>query len=122
MASKPIATPLKTLDCCPVSDGGAAFILSRDRIGDPAVNCGRAHIADRQASGRGIVHAATLVARAPSPDLRALAPYLIVLIDAEERFRMMGHGDKSLRIGDAVVGRVVRFADRFLPYFELQRL
>jgi uncharacterized protein len=85
-------------------------------------NCGRAHIADRQASGRGIVHAATLVARAPSPDLRALAPYLIVLIDAEERFRMMGHGDKSLRIGDAVVGRVVRFADRFLPYFELQRL
>lgn len=31
MASKPIATPLKILDCCPVSDGGAAFLISRDR-------------------------------------------------------------------------------------------
>src|SRR5262249_44198081 len=28
MMSKPIAVPLKLLDCCPVSDGGAAFILS----------------------------------------------------------------------------------------------
>ena len=30
MASKPIATPLKLLDCCPVSDGGAAFIVSAE--------------------------------------------------------------------------------------------
>jgi len=30
MASKPIASPLKFLDCCPVSDGGAAFVISRD--------------------------------------------------------------------------------------------
>ena len=30
MASKPVATPLKLLDCCPVSDGGAAFIISRE--------------------------------------------------------------------------------------------
>jgi uncharacterized OB-fold protein len=59
-----------------------------------------------------------LVARAPSEELRALAPYLIILIDAEEGFRIMGHGDKSLRIGDAVVVRFVRFADRLLPYFD----
>ena len=32
LASKPIASPLKLLDCCPVSDGGAAFIVSRERI------------------------------------------------------------------------------------------
>jgi uncharacterized OB-fold protein len=85
-------------------------------------SCGKTHVAERQASGRGIVHAVTLVARAPSPEMRALAPYLIALIDAEEGFRMMGHGDKSLKIGDAVVGRVVRFADRSLPYFEPQWL
>ena len=28
MASKPVASPLKLLDCCPVSDGGAAFVVS----------------------------------------------------------------------------------------------
>jgi acetyl-CoA acetyltransferase len=30
LASKPVASPLKLLDCCPVSDGGAAFVVSRD--------------------------------------------------------------------------------------------
>ncbi|WP_060851297.1 MULTISPECIES: thiolase family protein [Methylobacterium] len=29
-ASKPIASPLRLLDCCPVSDGGAAFVIARD--------------------------------------------------------------------------------------------
>ena len=56
--------------------------------------------------------------RAPSEDLRALAPYLIVLVDAEEGFRMMAHGDKELKIGDPVTVRFVRFADRLLPYFD----
>lgn len=37
MASKPIATPLKFLDCCPVSDGGAAIIVSREPLGGPSV-------------------------------------------------------------------------------------
>jgi acetyl-CoA acetyltransferase len=30
MASKPIATPLKFLDCCPISDGAAAVIVSAE--------------------------------------------------------------------------------------------
>ncbi|MBR1268225.1 thiolase family protein [Bradyrhizobium sp. AUGA SZCCT0222] len=33
MASKPVAMPLKLLDCCPVSDGGAAFVISREATG-----------------------------------------------------------------------------------------
>ena len=31
MTSKPIAAPLKFLDCCPVSDGAAAFVVERER-------------------------------------------------------------------------------------------
>lgn len=37
MASKPIANPLKFLDCCPVSDGGAALIVSREPVSGPSV-------------------------------------------------------------------------------------
>jgi len=46
MASKPVALPLKLLDCCPVSDGGAAFVISRERTGEAGVRirgCAQAH-------------------------------------------------------------------------------
>jgi acetyl-CoA acetyltransferase len=46
LASKPIASPLKLLDCCPVSDGGAAFVVSREKINDIGVRIrgtGQAH-------------------------------------------------------------------------------
>ncbi|WP_024576387.1 MULTISPECIES: thiolase family protein [unclassified Afipia] len=47
MASREISSPLKLLDCCPVSDGGAAFIVSREPTGDRHVRimgCGQAHL------------------------------------------------------------------------------
>src|SRR5512144_443076 len=46
MASKPVAMPLKLLDCCPVSDGGAAFVVSREPTGAAQVRvrgCAQAH-------------------------------------------------------------------------------
>src|ERR1700760_30940 len=46
MASKPVALPLKLLDCCPVSDGGAAVVISRERTSDAGVRirgCAQAH-------------------------------------------------------------------------------
>ena len=46
MASKPVALPLKLLDCCPVSDGGAAFVISRERTDEAGVRirgCAQAH-------------------------------------------------------------------------------
>jgi acetyl-CoA acetyltransferase len=46
MASKPVALPLKLLDCCPVSDGGAAFVVSRERTSEIGVRirgCAQAH-------------------------------------------------------------------------------
>ena len=46
--------------------------------------CGDGNPVTRQASGKGTVHAHTSVARAPTEELRAHAPYLIVLVDADE--------------------------------------
>jgi acetyl-CoA acetyltransferase len=46
MNSKPVALPLKLLDCCPVSDGGAAFVVSRERTNEAGVRvlgCAQAH-------------------------------------------------------------------------------
>jgi acetyl-CoA acetyltransferase len=46
LGSKPVASPLKLLDCCPVSDGGAAFVLSREPTGASRVRIvgtGQAH-------------------------------------------------------------------------------
>jgi acetyl-CoA acetyltransferase len=41
-----VALPLKLLDCCPVSDGGAAFVISREPTGEARVRvrgCAQAH-------------------------------------------------------------------------------
>ncbi len=46
MASKPVALPLKLLDCCPMSDGGAAFVVSREPTSEARVRirgCAQAH-------------------------------------------------------------------------------
>src|SRR6201987_6030471 len=46
MASKPVALPLKLLDCCPVSDGGAAFVISGEPTSEARVRilgCAQAH-------------------------------------------------------------------------------
>ena len=44
-------------------------------------------------------------------------PYNIVLVDTDEGFRMMAHGDNDLSIGDKVTARFAPFAGRLVPYF-----
>jgi uncharacterized OB-fold protein len=80
--------------------------------------CGHESPEVRSAGGAGTVHAVTLVARAPTEELRALAPYAIVLVDTDEGFRMMAHGDRDLRIGDRVRCRFVPMAGRIVPRYE----
>ena len=81
-------------------------------------HCGSDGVAMKEASGRGTVYAVTLVTRAPSETLRALAPYCIILVDAEEGFRMMAHGAKDLAVGDAVAARFRAFGSLLIPFFE----
>ncbi len=80
--------------------------------------CGHGEPQILAASGRGTVHAVTLVHRAPTEALRALAPYAIALIDAEEGFRLMAHVAPDLAIGDRVQARFVDFGGTLVPRFE----
>ena len=79
--------------------------------------CGTSELETLEASGRGTVYAATTVNRAPSEALRALAPYRILIVDAEEGFRLMAHGELDLSIGDAVSARFEKFGAAPHPPF-----
>ncbi|MCC5808906.1 MAG: thiolase family protein [Ectothiorhodospiraceae bacterium] len=60
MASKPIATPLKQLDCCPISDGAAAVLVCHpDAVPDGAVAT--------RITGGGQAHTHQHVSMAPEP-------------------------------------------------------
>ena len=80
--------------------------------------CGAGAPTQLQASGLGTIHAATLVNRAPSEVLRAHAPYSIVLVDADEGFRLMAHAATHLGIGARVRCRFVSFGSTLIPFFE----
>lgn len=67
------------------------------------VACGSERLAWCDASGLGVVHAVTVVARAPSDLFRPLVPYTLVLTTLSEGPRVMGHGTPGLTIGMAVV-------------------
>lgn len=69
MASREISSPLKLLDCCPVSDGGAAFIVSCEPTSDHHVRvmgCGQAHLHQHVTAAKSLsdVGAAVALARA----------------------------------------------------------
>jgi uncharacterized OB-fold protein len=79
--------------------------------------CGASDLAEKRASGAGMVYATSLVCRAATPETRAHVPYNIVLVDTAEGFRMLAHGDNDLAIGDKVTARYQAFAGRLVPYF-----
>lgn len=64
-----------------------------------------------------MVYAATVVRRAATPEAKAHVPYAILLVDMEDGFRMMAHGDTDLRIGDNVVADFRPFTGLRTPYF-----
>jgi uncharacterized OB-fold protein len=92
--------------------GGCGHVAYFARGSCPA--CGSSKVHRETASGEGTVYAITEVARAPTQELRAHAPYTLLLVD-------MAHGRPGLRIGEPVRVRFVRVADRLVPYFEPRR-
>ena len=80
--------------------------------------CGAPDPVEKHAGGAATVYATSLVCRAATPETRAHVPYNIVLVDADEGFRMMAHGDIDLAIGDKVTASYRPFAGRLIPYFE----
>jgi uncharacterized OB-fold protein len=80
--------------------------------------CGAADPPVHAANGEGVIYAATLLHRAATPEARAHVPYMIVLVDMAEGFRLMAHGAPDLAIGDAVAARFTTFTDHIVPYFE----
>ncbi len=79
--------------------------------------CGGEDLGIEAASGRGTVYAVTVVARAPSPDLQAHAPYGIALVDAREGFRFMAHCPaEGVAIGHSVRTTFRAFGAGLVPF------
>lgn len=102
-----------TVTICRCADCGLHQTL------DPyfCARCGSARMTWMEASGRGLVYAATQVHRAPSPQFEALLPYTLVLVDMDDGGRLMGHGEPGLTIGAVVNATVFQLADRSLVRF-----
>jgi uncharacterized OB-fold protein len=77
--------------------------------------CGAVEPQSRTSTGRGRVYAITTVVRAPSAELRALAPYRIALVDMDEGFRAMTHAGDHVALGDLVQTRFVTFGTLTIP-------
>ena len=79
--------------------------------------CGAQRLEWRDSKGRGTVYATTVVTRAPSDDFRALAPYTLVLVDLDEKSRLMAHAQTGVAIGDRVVATFFKHGERTLVRF-----
>ncbi len=82
-------------------------------------DCGSRQYSSHTSNGLGLVHATTVVHRASSAEFRAIAPYLIVLADMDEGFRIMAHAQPDIAIGDRIRCTFREVAGRLLPYVEI---
>jgi acetyl-CoA acetyltransferase len=112
MASKPVALPLKLLDCCPVSDGGVAFVVSREPTGETAVRvrgCSQAHTHQHVTAMPGLreLGAEIAIAKAKAAagvaisDVRYAAVYdsfTITLAMLLEDLGLAGRGEAAARV------------------------
>jgi acetyl-CoA acetyltransferase len=119
MASKPVALPLKLLDCCPVSDGGAAFVISREPTGDIGVRvrgCAQAHTHQHVTAAPALSEFGAEIAIAHAKqaagveisDVRYAAVYdsfTITLAMLLEDLGLAGRGEAAARVRSGYYGR-----------------
>jgi acetyl-CoA acetyltransferase len=119
MASKPVALPLKRLDCCPVSDGGAAFVVSREATAETRVRvlgCAQAHTHQHVTAAPALsefgaeiaIARAKAVAGVEISDVRYAAVYdsfTITLLMLLEDLGLAGRGEAAARVRDGYFGR-----------------
>ncbi|GGH54418.1 hypothetical protein GCM10010975_10960 [Comamonas phosphati] len=79
--------------------------------------CGHEDLRWHDAAGTATVRAATVVARAPSEDFRALAPYTLVIVQLDEGPRLMGHAAAGVQIGERVCAAFFEHLGRPLLHF-----
>lgn len=113
LTSKPIATPLHLLDCCPISDGAAALVLSIDEGPVQVIGDGQAHRHQHLSAMRDVLDtgAARACARAlgsariRAEDIDYLAIYdsftiTLVMLLEELGYAPRGSAGARLRRGD----------------------
>ena len=106
------------------TDGAAALIYGRcEACGkrwyfrrDFCLHCGSTRVATALSAGAGVVYAATVVVRAPSPEWRERAPYGLCLIDLDEGVRVMTHAAPGVEIGSRVRIGFERTPQGVLPF------
>jgi len=79
--------------------------------------CGSTELQWRTARGAGRVYSVTTVARAPSDEFRALAPYALAIVELDDGPRLMGYATLDARIGDRVIAGFFDFGERRLVRF-----
>ena len=116
LESKPVALPLKLLDC---SDGGAAFVVSRERTGETGVRvrgCAQAHTHQHVTAAPALseLGAEIAIARAKQAagvaisDVRYAAVYdsfTITLAMLLEDLGLAGRGEAAARVRSGYFGR-----------------
>ena len=123
MASREISSPLKLLDCCPVSDGGAAFIVSREPTSDHHVRvmgCGQAHLHQHVTAARSLSDVGAAVALSRAQEKAGVDPlsikyagiydsFTITLAILIEELGLAARGEAAARVrnGDFSVGGVL---------------
>jgi uncharacterized OB-fold protein len=80
-------------------------------------SCGHTGPITQVSAAQGVVVATTTVHRAPNEAFRSIVPYQMVLVDMAEGFRVMGHAEMGLAIGDPVQCEIRERAGRMLPCF-----